>query len=624
MKNDRYFLAIMIIGMPLALFCQTFQDVSTEAGINFLFEEVGSMGGGAAFFDYNNDGFEDLYVTGGKTADRLYKNNGDGTFTDVSSEAGLFLTDNYYTTGVVTGDFNNDGWREIFVTTWFGQSLVDPEARNLLFYNNGDGTFTEMGAFAGIVEGALSIGATLLDFDRDGLLDIYIINYIDESGFIYDDEGQTIGFAHQCYPNFFYRNNGDLTFTEMATSLGIADAGCGLAVTGTDYNQDGLLDVYIANDFGEWLQPNSLFQNMNTDTFINVSAAASANIGMYGMGIAVGDYDQDLDLDMYITNIGRNVLLNNNGDGTYLDLTTETGVENTFSSDTTLSIGWGTVFLDYDHDTYEDLFVINGFVPTPPFIATSLIDPDKLYKNNGDATFSDVSNLEGFNDDNRGRGLAYSDYDQDGDLDLFVNIQKGSADANAQMRLYRNNTDNNYHWLQVKLTGVECNRDAFGSKVWVYLDNQILVREISGGSSHCSHHSSIAHFGLGLHSQIDSVKVDWLGGSPQVIHNPPVNQVLAITQGDDLTSTLQVADQKAVKLVPNPGKDFVYLHLDPTLQLEKSVHVFDYTGRQVMHTTIAPQNQDHILNINDLAPGIYFVQISSGSQYFLKKLVKAK
>ncbi len=525
------FCAALVILTGLPLCSQGFEDISEQAGIDFLYREVAGLGGGVAFVDYDNDGDEDLFITGGEEAGRFYRNEGAGTYSDQTNTAGLHITNLYYTTGVVAGDLDNDGYRDLFVTTWYGESLQDFEARNLLFHNNGDGTFTEMGQFAGILEGAISMGSTLLDIDQDGYLDIYVTNYVEESGFLYNEIGQVIGFDHTCYPNFFYHNNGDGTFTERAQELGIDDSGCGFAAVGTDYNQDGQIDLYVANDFGEWLPNNALFENEGNTAFLDVSIPSGADLGLYGMGIAQGDYDHDQDLDIYVTNIGRNVLLKNNGDGTYSDQTTLAGVENIFSVDTALATGWGTLFMDYDHDTYEDLFVANGLIPTASFIPTSIIDPNKAYHNNGDGSFADLSDSLGFNDSDRGRGLAYSDIDLDGDLDLCLIIIEGSGDLEAKVRLYRNNTENDHNWLQVKLTGTTSNRDAIGSTVWLYADDLVLMREISGGSSHCSHSSIIAHFGLGEHETVDSLRIDWIGGSSEIILTPTINQVLSVTQG---------------------------------------------------------------------------------------------
>lgn len=545
-------MSILLTTSPVLAQAQFFQEVAQAAGIDFIFDQFGGFGGGAAWFDYNSDGWEDLYMTGGRAMDRLYQNNGDGTFTDVTVQAGLSVTANYYTTSVVTGDVNNDGHRELFIGTWNDSGFTQLE-RSLFFRNNGNGTFEEIGVSAQITHALRATGAAFLDFDGDRLLDLYVINYLDESAFLYDDQGQINGYAHSCYPNLFYRNNGDWTFTEMGEALGLAHTGCALAVIPTDYDQNGDVDIYIANDFGAWVQPNVLFRNLGDGSgFEDLSMSSGMDIGIYGMGIAVGDYDLDQDWDYYVTNIGRNVLLQNDGSGHFQDVTTMANVENATTSDANTT-GWGTVFMDYDLDTYEDLFVANGYILSAPFNPTSQFDPNKAYRNNGNGVFTDVSNTLGFNSTNIARGLAYADYDRDGDADICVPAITGLGILGGKSLLYKNNFPTANKWLQVSLTGTDCNRDAFGSIIRVYIGNKVLTREIQGGSSHASQNTSIAHFGLGTAAQVDSIKIDWLGGDSETYGQIATNQRLHFVQGMGLASRVNVLLNMSSQIVAPEG-----------------------------------------------------------------------
>lgn len=530
-------LCILSFGNGSNLFSQTFQDISVQSGIDFTFLEANHIGGGISFFDYDGDGDEDIYITGGESMDRLYRKNADLTFTDVTIAAGLDITGNFYTTGVITGDVDNDGFREIYVQTWgndMQQGGFNEVDRTLFFKNNGDGTFTEDANSRGIDVHSFSIGATFLDFNNDGFLDLYVINYIEEVGFIYDefDDDLIVGFDHICYSNNFYLNDGTGNFIDATATLNLENDGCSLAVIATDYDQDNDIDIYIANDFGEFEVPNTLYRNnYPNNSFTDVSASTGANVGIYGMGIAAGDYDLDGDFDYYITNLGRNVLLNNNA-SVFTDVATPAGVENTNTPNGLLTTGWGTAFFDYDNDKYPDLFVANGRIPAAGFISTGDEDPNKLYHNNQDNTFLDVSNTAGISDLNKGRGMAYADIDNDGDLDLGVIVQNNSVDAQAKCKIYQNNTSNSNNYLKIKLVGTLCNRDAFGSKISLYCDNGTqLLREIDGGgASHCSQHSSIAHFGLGNNTMVDSIVVNWLGGTPEKFYDISSNQTLTIVQ----------------------------------------------------------------------------------------------
>jgi len=505
-------ISAMMVGIQTGQ-AQVFSEVSTMVGVIHHYQNSMLMGGGAAVFDYDNDRFLDLYLTGGEKGDKLYHNNGDGTFTDVSSFAGISSFDSVWTMGAATGDIDNDGFREIFITTWDGYP-------NIILKNNGDGTFTDIATAAGITDTALSIAPTFGDVNNDGFTDIYVANYVDQ-----DNSNPQNGFDYTCYANYLYVNNGDETFTDLAATYGVADTGCGLATAFTNYDHEADIDLFIANDFGEWVRPNTLFRNDLPGTgFTDVSLSSGMNDSIYGMGIAIGDYDEDGDFDYYVTNLGRNVLRNNNGNGTFTDLTDTAGVTNTFTDSTLFAVGWGTAFFDYDNDSYLDLIVANGHIPADSAIANSTDNPNVLFKNNGNGTFSDVSDAQGFNDTTRGRGLALGDFDNDGDLDIVVGVVNSDSSSLNPTLIYKNLQVTGNNWVSFSMQGTTSNRDGFGAQITVYAGGRSFIREIDGGSSHLSHSSSLAHFGLGSIASIDSVVILWPDSNLDGIGPISVNQ----------------------------------------------------------------------------------------------------
>ncbi|MGB0521903.1 MAG: FG-GAP-like repeat-containing protein [Flammeovirgaceae bacterium] len=501
---------------------QVMSESSVSLGISQYHHSSNLMGGGMAFFDYDQDGYEDLYLTGGEDKDVLYRNMGGTHFEDVSVATGIkdLLPSPLRSTSVFTGDINNDGYPDIFV----GRQKL----HNLLFLNNGNGTFTDITESAGLKDFvAFTMGAAMSDYNLDGYLDLYVINYVKTPN------ADNNGFYHECYANWLFVNNGDNTFTEVGNATGVDDKGCALAVTFTDFNQDHDPDIYVANDFGEWIVPNAMLQNMGNGNFTNVSEVTNLDVAIYGMGIATGDFNKDGLFDYYITNLGRNVLVSNTGGQIFADVTTTAGVENTNAGDQ-FSTGWGTMFVDYDHDGHDDLFVGNGEIPAADFIATNLEDPNKMYRNNGNGTFTDVTASLKVGDDTRGRGVAMCDFDKDGDMDIAVHVVNNSNEVETiHFLFYVNEASEGRNWMQVKLKGTTANASAFGSIIRLYANGELWLRETGGGGSHASQHSYYNHFGLDNLSNVDSIVVTWPGGASQSIKNIRTNQTIIITEGEE-------------------------------------------------------------------------------------------
>ncbi len=609
-------------------YTQFFVEYQDSARIDHIVKHAGFLGGGATFFDYDNDGDDDLYITAGNERDHFYVNNGDGTFTYNSIDAGFVITKLYYTTGVIAGDIDNDGYKDLFVTTWF--SDFEPTGRNLLFKNNGDGTFTDIWNHSSPKDNTQCMGATFIDYDLDGLLDIYTVSYVSNAAFLYDDNGQIIGFNHECFENRFYHNLGNGFFVEKSANLNLNDNGCALAVAATDFDMDGDMDILLGNDFGEFIQPNKLFQNnIEESIFSDVAENYGADNSIYSMGIAVGDIDNDLDLDFYITNFGKNILLKNEGTF-FANIADESGTgDEWIIEDSLMAVGWGAVFLDIDNDADLDLYVGNGYVPGPSFLNTYIFQNDKLFLNNGNLEFTDVGEAYGIENRYATRGVSYSDYDNDGDLDILAVVLNVPVNGGYDWAtiLYKNQKGHLNNWLQVTLEGVEVNRDAYGSKVYVYAGDKTLLQEISGGSSHASQVSSRAHFGLGDTEYVDSLRVVWTGGKrSQTIYGIEANQHLYILEDTSTTTLVRTVENRELpfqySLAPNPsnGSFSVYLNNLPKGQTGEVI-LYDLVGHLVEKRRIGPEQKVVTFENKNIKSGIYFIHLKIGAAFFAEKII---
>lgn len=511
-----------------------FTEVTFSAGIDHSFEvDLATFGGGVAVIDIDKDGFEDLYLVGGKSPDALYKNNGDGTFTDVITTAGFESTLDIYTQGVSAGDINKDGFKDLIITT---MHFLDDRslAPNLLYLNNGDNTFSEVTGQYGLTNlRNNSQGASFGDVNGDGFIDLYISNYFSNSsaGFQVFNE-QTITNSFDAAMDYLLINAGGKSFIDVSQRYGLVHEGFGFVGLFTDFDNDDDLDLYIANDFGFRRTPNVFLRNeFPEEKYQDRSVNVALNFGMNAMGIASCDCNHDGWMDYFVSNLGASLFAVNaqNGDP-FLNRTESDGLAIETIVDplyTGPPVSWGANFFDFDHDLDEDLFVANGALNP-----TVRLNPNFFFESDN-GSFEEVSQSIGMNDYRIARGSVVFDYDNDGDLDLFVvNQQPRDPIATlppARSLLYRNNT-NSGNWLKVKLEGVNGDLDGIGSKIEVRVGSDLLVREINGGSSHLSHNSPIAHFGLADYSEVSSITVKWLGGEEQTLTNVDVNQQITITE----------------------------------------------------------------------------------------------
>ncbi|WP_430428303.1 CRTAC1 family protein [Maribacter litoralis] len=505
---------------------QQFTDVTEDSGINNQYEVYeGTFGGGVTVFDFNNDGFEDLYITSGIKDDKLYLNNGDGTFKNVFEGSGLEVTSKYVTQGVVSADVNRDGFRDLFITTITttdGKNII-PRAKNLLFLNNGDSTFKDVTNEYGLEDlNSFSTGPSFGDIDADGYPDLFVGNYFQEfTGKLGIIKDATIVSANQTAKSYLLKNEGGKSFENVYDDYALGHKGFGFGGVFTDFDNDQDQDLLVNQDFGYKAVPNFLYQNKYPNKhFEDASKQTEMDLKINAMGAAVGDYNGDGWMDYYITNIKFNMLMENQGNGRpFVDKAKELGTYN-------LAISWGANFADFDHDQDLDLFVSNGD------LNPNCTPMGNFYFDNNDNTYTEKGRELGINDYGIGRGSVIFDMDNDGDMDLLVVNQKPILNypIASTTRLFRNDIATG-NWLKVALKGVQAESNGIGSRVTVITKGKRLIREIDGGgSSHLSQNSVIAHFGLGANTKVDSVIVDWTGGNTQVLTNVETNQQLQIKE----------------------------------------------------------------------------------------------
>ncbi len=504
-----------------------FTDVTAKAGIHHVFKVYeGMFGGGACVIDFNNDGFEDVYITGGANDDVLYKNNGDGTFTNVYAQSGMTITRNFVTQGVTSADVNRDGYTDLFITTITrrDKKLPIPRSINLLFLNNGDGTFRDATKEYGLDQMlSFSTSASFGDFNADGWPDIYVGNYFNEfKGKLSVVTDATVVGANQTAKGYLLLNEKGKHFRDVSSEYGLDFRGFGFGGIFTDYDNDRDQDLFINHDFGYKRTPDMLLENQYPrKSFIDVGKEKGMDLRINSMGTAVGDYNNDGWLDYYVTNIKFNYFMVNQGPGKpFVNKAKELGVD-------FFTISWGANFADFDKDGDLDLFVSNGD------LNPNCVPMADFYFENLGGRFEDHASRVGLADYGIGRGSVVFDFDNDGDLDLLVVNQEPvlpGYPVESVTHLYRNDCPNG-NWIKIALKGIQAESHGLGSRIEIEAGGKKMIREIDGGaSSHMSQNSVIAHFGLGTITNIDRITVYWTGGNEQSITNVPVNRQIVITE----------------------------------------------------------------------------------------------
>ena len=505
---------------------QQFTDISEEAGIQHYFEVFeGMFGGGIAVLDFNNDGYEDLYLTGGMQEDQLLLNLKNGTFENVFKKAKLDAALNFVTQGVATADFNRDGWMDLFVTTITtkDKKKTIPRAQNLIFINRGDGTFKDESKTFGIQDTeSFSTGIAIGDFNLDGYPDVYVGNYFtDYDGGLKEISDATIVNAGRTAKGYLYENRGGKKLVEVSKKYGIDHRGFSFGGIFTDFDNDNDLDLMVNNDFGYKAKPNYLLENLYPKKeFKYVEADYEMDLRINAMGGATADINADGFLDYFISNIRFNRFMIQNPDKKIFEDQAEALGTQLFT------ISWGTNFNDFDHDGDIDLFVANGD------LNPNCVPMYNFYFENKEGQFYEHSSKFGLKDYGIGRGSALFDLENDGDMDLIMVAQKPTMEYGPPSitRLYRNNIATG-NYLQVKLKGNASTLSALGARIQVFSDSLFLNQEIDGGNtSHLSHNSTLAHFGLGNRKKIDSLQVIWPGGAMTKMKEIQTNQRIFIEE----------------------------------------------------------------------------------------------
>ena len=544
-----------------------FTDITAGAGLlrahnvsgnvsdkQFLLEE---MGCGVALFDYDNDGWLDIFLVNGTslepaTRDRhptsyLFHNNRDGTFTDVTEKAGL--THSGWGQGCCVGDYDNDGNEDLFVSYW---------GHNVLYHNNGDGTFTEVSEKAGVAGSGNSWGAgcCFLDYDRDGHLDLFVASYVNFDLNHAPKPGQTVYCNYNDIPvpcgpqgfaggtNTLYRNRGDGTFVDASEQSGIArprgpeamvfvsrnwqpTGSYGMGAVAADFDNDGWPDIYVACDSA----PSLFYRNNRNGTFREIAVPAGCGldengVALSGMGVAVADYDGDGWLDIVRTNFSEQVttLYRNYGNGAFEDASIKAGL-----GVNRKYLGFGVGFFDFDNDGWRDLFLANGHVYSQIAgrkLHISYKEPKVIYRNLGNGHFEDVSSKVGapIRSENLGRGCAFGDFDNDGDVDVIVNNLDGPP------TLLRNDGGNKNNWIMIKCVGTRSNRSAIGARVKVTSGTHSQIDEVLSGSGYYSQSDLRLHFGLGRAPKADKVEIAWPSGAKESFVNLSVNQFYIVQE----------------------------------------------------------------------------------------------
>ena len=525
-----------------------FRNVAAEAGLTRSFPNGGTSskkyivettGSGAAFIDYNNDGLLDIFVLSGPGGtNRLYRNEGSGRFTDVTREAGL--TSDGWSQGVCAGDFDNDGFTDLLVTSWGGLAL---------YRNIGGRRFENITAKAGLTQNRAryNTGCAFLDYDNDGRLDIFVANYVKFDFSTTPKPGENPycwyrGLAVNCGPrglpfdrNILYHNNGGATFTDVSDVSGISKPNqsyCLGVLTG-DFNQDGRTDIFVACD----QTPSLLYMNNGDGTFneealLRGTAFDENGKALSGMGAAAADYDGDGKLDIFRSNFSdeRETLYRNRGAAEFDDATITAGLAHN-----TRFVGWGCGFFDFDNDGWKDLLLVNGHVfPEVDRLKIDIHYKDRaiLYRNNRDGTFRDISGSAGpgILEPHAARGAAFGDYDNDGSVEVLVNNQ------NEPPSLFKSARKPAGNWVILKLEGARSNRSAIGARVRLTAGGRTQLDEVRSGGSYLSQNDLRLHFGLGGAPAIDRIEIDWPSGEHQVKRNVGLNRVLSIREPTKPTS----------------------------------------------------------------------------------------
>jgi len=510
-----------------------FQEIGQQVGLDFvhsigdddLTNIIQSNGGGAAFLDFDQDGFIDIYALSGTwlegfsksekpsemPGNHLYRNRGNGTFEDVTKKAGV--SGPWFSMGAVAGDFNNDGYPDLFISNY---------GPNVLLKNNRNGTFTDVTKRADVAGGnECSVGAVWADYDNDSFLDLYVGNYLafdPNYKYYYAPDGFPGPLAYDAQKDILYHNNGDGTFEDVTEKMGIKDIdGRAMGVGAADYDEDGFIDIFVANDHTlNYLWHNDGGKGFTDKGIMSGTAFSQGGEATVSMSVDFADYNNDGLLDLFVSDDTYCSLYENLGNGVFSDK----GVSSNISMQAAQFVGWSSSFMDYDNDGDQDIFKTNGA------LKHLYGQEDQIFENQGDGLFKDISLKLGtyFSEEHVGRAACVGDYDNDGDLDIFI------VNLNSRAVFLRNNKGNQNNWLMLDMEGTTSNREGIGARVKITSGGKTQIAQRKTTTGYLSQNDPRIHFGLADNNTVDRIEIIWPSGKVQILENVKANQILEVKE----------------------------------------------------------------------------------------------
>lgn len=597
---------LFLIGyMPIS--GQDFKEVAASLGVNHYAVHQNRICAGVALFDFNNDGNLDFYATGAEASDHLYLNTGT-EFVDVTAASGIAKGD-VITCGVTSGDYDNDGFVDLFITTEQGFN-------NILLRNNGDSTFSDVSELSGIASGdsVWSTSATFVDINVDGYLDIYVGNYISYTAVPYYNNITTGVIPVR--DNYLYINQKNGTFIESAAILGVDKSRAALAVTAADLNGDYLPDLFDGNDFGQAYGGNAVYLNdvSVSDSLFEAGKELNLRDPINCMGVSVGDANGDLLPDVHFTDWSFDRLKYGSEDCEPFRI----------QRDKINGLCWGTSFSDFNNDTHLDIITAYG----------TIIDLKKdvpgLLWNNGDGSFVNRTEESNISQEILGRGIATGDIDNDGDMDFIVAPVNSNENEVDKLMIYRNDDENDHNWSKVYLKGLSANADGYDATVYFYLEEKVMMRYMDGGSSFLSQNEAVIHAGLGDKTVIDSVKIVWPGGKEQMVYDLKPNMTYTIEEAEGMVSSIGLdytcliegflinslsPVESLVKYYPNPFKT----KLNVEVSKPSILKVYNMNGKFIWEESLKVSS---VIDASKWETGILIMELISESQTERYKLIK--
>ncbi|MFT7157038.1 MAG: hypothetical protein ACI8Q1_002053 [Parvicella sp.] len=514
MKHILY-IFILLAGFS-SIQAQLFKEVSTEVGLDYMYPGTDhqEVGAGITILDINNDGWDDIFQSGGIFPSKLWINK-KGKFVDATVEYGIDTVAHLYVQGVCAADFDNDGYEDLFVSNMAIPPHRGDDSFPMLLKNIEGKRFEPVFAVDFFFKGHYP-ASYWGDINGDGFVDLYLIDYVEEMDHTFYADLIPSGYKPYCLHNKVYLNEGGAGFKEVSRELNLNDVGCGLAGAFTDFDNDNDVDFILMNDFGSWNHlGNKIYRNDYPDFhFTDITDSVGFKTEFYGMGVGPGDINNDGILDYYLTNIGENRLIENHIDTMY-NVARQKGVDFTSMTDTTTGTSWSGIFFDIENDGDVDLFVTKGYLES--LEPVEILDENRMFINDGIGNFTDVTKKSGANDSLVHRGAAYVDYDHDGDLDIVCGVIKMRrsefAKTDQKIKLFENQANKDNNWIGFKLIGKDgVNHSAVGCSVtFVNGDTGKQIREVDGGTAHSSQSTKTLYFGLGEEKFAKEIEIQWIG-----------------------------------------------------------------------------------------------------------------